>query len=316
MGSPVRAHQQARAPHLALLADLARKAPNALQDGRPGYRALWRHFVSLSVAALKKDYDDLGVSFDLWKGEADVDPLISGMIADLEAKGLVELSDGARIIRVAEESDKKEVPPIILVNSEGAVGYHATDIATIIDRVQTNAPDRIFYVVDGRQRLHFEQVFRASGRAGRLISVGAESGLLNGSVRSFDGGGGAFSGKDPTKVDRSAAYAARYLAKNVVAAGLAERCTIQVAYAIGVADPMSLLVDTHGTGDVDEQKLAKALQEIFPLRPTAIRRSLKLNRPIYRRTSAYGHFGRAPDKDGGFSWEQTNLVSQLKSAFK
>jgi len=129
-------------------------------------------------------------------------------------------------------------------------------------------------------------------------------------------GGGAFSGKDPTKVDRSAAYAARYLAKNVVAAGLADSCTIQVAYAIGVADPMSLYVDTHGTGKVDEKKLAKTLQEIFPLRPTAIRRNLKLNRPIYRRTSSYGHFGRAPEKDGGFSWEQTNLVSQLKSAFK
>jgi S-adenosylmethionine synthetase len=129
-------------------------------------------------------------------------------------------------------------------------------------------------------------------------------------------GGGAFSGKDPTKVDRSAAYAARYLAKNVVAAGLADSCTIQVAYAIGVADPMSLYVNTHGTGKVDERKLAKTLQEIFPLRPTAIRRTLKLNRPIYRRTAAYGHFGRAPDKDGGFSWEQTNLVSQLKSAFK
>jgi S-adenosylmethionine synthetase len=129
-------------------------------------------------------------------------------------------------------------------------------------------------------------------------------------------GGGAFSGKDPTKVDRSAAYAARYLAKNVVAAGLAESCTIQVAYAIGVADPMSLYVNTHGTGQVDEQKLAKTLQELFPLRPTAIRRSLKLNRPIYRRTAAYGHFGRAPENDGGFSWEQTNLVSHLKSAFK
>jgi S-adenosylmethionine synthetase len=129
-------------------------------------------------------------------------------------------------------------------------------------------------------------------------------------------GGGAFSGKDPTKVDRSAAYAARYLAKNVVAAGFADSCTIQVAYAIGVADPMSLYVDTHGTGNVDEQKLAKTLQELFPLRPTAIRRNLKLNRPIYRRTSSYGHFGRQPEKDGGFSWEQTNLVSQLKSAFK
>jgi S-adenosylmethionine synthetase len=129
-------------------------------------------------------------------------------------------------------------------------------------------------------------------------------------------GGGAFSGKDPTKVDRSAAYAARYLAKNVVAAGLAERCTIQIAYAIGVADPMSLLIDTHGTGKVDERKLAKVLQEVFPLRPTNIRRALKLNRPIYRRTAAYGHFGRAPEKDGGFSWEKTDLVSALRSAVR
>jgi S-adenosylmethionine synthetase len=127
-------------------------------------------------------------------------------------------------------------------------------------------------------------------------------------------GGGAFSGKDPTKVDRSAAYAARYLAKNVVAAGLAERCTIQIAYAIGVADPMSLLVDTHGTGHVEEKKLEKVLPEIFPLRPTSIRRALKLSRPIYRRTAAYGHFGRAPEKDGGFSWESTDLVRALKSA--
>jgi S-adenosylmethionine synthetase len=127
-------------------------------------------------------------------------------------------------------------------------------------------------------------------------------------------GGGAFSGKDPTKVDRSAAYAARYLAKNVVAAGIAERCTIQIAYAIGVADPMSVLVDTHGTGKVEEKKLEKVLPQIFRLTPTNIRRSLKLSRPIYRRTAAYGHFGRAPDKDGGFSWEKTDLVKEIKSA--
>jgi S-adenosylmethionine synthetase len=127
-------------------------------------------------------------------------------------------------------------------------------------------------------------------------------------------GGGAFSGKDPTKVDRSAAYAARYVAKNVVAAGLAERCTIQIAYAIGVADPMSLLVDMHGTGTVDERKVQKVLPEIFPLRPTSIRRALKLSRPIYRRTAAYGHFGRAPEKDGGFSWEKTDLADSLKRA--
>jgi S-adenosylmethionine synthetase len=128
-------------------------------------------------------------------------------------------------------------------------------------------------------------------------------------------GGGAFSGKDPTKVDRSAAYAARYLAKNVVAAGLAERCMIQVAYAIGVADPMSLLVDTQGTGKVDEAKLEKVLADLFPLRPTNIRRALSLNKPIYRRTAAYGHFGRAPEADGGFSWERTDLADALRREF-
>jgi S-adenosylmethionine synthetase len=129
-------------------------------------------------------------------------------------------------------------------------------------------------------------------------------------------GGGAFSGKDPTKVDRSAAYAARYLAKNVVASGVADKCTIQVAYAIGVADPMSLLVDTHGTGKVDEKKLEKILPELFRLTPTNIRRTLKLSRPIYRRTAAYGHFGRQPEKDGGFSWEKTDIASQIRSAVK
>ena len=128
-------------------------------------------------------------------------------------------------------------------------------------------------------------------------------------------GGGAFSGKDPTKVDRSAAYAARYLAKNVVAAGLADRCLIQVAYAIGVADPMSLYVNTEGTGTVDERKLEKVLSDLFPLRPTNIRRGLELNKPIYQRTAAYGHFGRKPEKDGAFSWERLDLVPELKRAF-
>ncbi len=127
-------------------------------------------------------------------------------------------------------------------------------------------------------------------------------------------GGGAFSGKDPTKVDRSAAYAARYLAKNVVAAGVAERCMIQVAYAIGVADPMSVYVDTQGTGKIDDAKLEQALIELFPLRPTNIRRKLELNKPIYRRTAAYGHFGRAPEKDGGFSWERTDLADAIRKA--
>jgi S-adenosylmethionine synthetase len=126
-------------------------------------------------------------------------------------------------------------------------------------------------------------------------------------------GGGAFSGKDPTKVDRSAAYAARYLAKNVVAAGLADRCTIQLAYAIGVSKPLSVYVDTYGTGKVDEARLVKALGELMDLSPRGIRQHLGLNKPIYARTSAYGHFGRAPEQDGGFSWEKTDLVSGLKS---
>jgi S-adenosylmethionine synthetase len=129
-------------------------------------------------------------------------------------------------------------------------------------------------------------------------------------------GGGAFSGKDPTKVDRSAAYAARYLAKNVVAAGLAERCTIQISYAIGVSDPLSLYVDTHGTGKVDEAKLCAVLPELMSLKPRGIREHLGLNRPLYARTSAYGHFGRQPDADGGFSWERTDqLAAELKRAF-
>ncbi len=128
-------------------------------------------------------------------------------------------------------------------------------------------------------------------------------------------GGGAFSGKDPTKVDRSAAYAARYLAKNVVAAGLADRCTLQLSYAIGVAKPLSIYVDLHGTGKVDEGKLEAVLMDAMDLSPRGIRTHLGLNKPIYARTSAYGHFGRKPDADGGFSWERTDLAPALKAAF-
>ena len=128
-------------------------------------------------------------------------------------------------------------------------------------------------------------------------------------------GGGAFSGKDPTKVDRSAAYAARYVAKNVVAAGLADTCTIQVAYAIGVSKPLSVYIDTHGADRVDEEQLSKVLQNLVDLSPRGIREHLELSRPIYARTAAYGHFGRAPEPDGGFSWERTNLVDDLRSAF-
>ena len=146
-----------------------------------------------------------------------------------------------------------------------------------------------------------------SGLTGRKIIVDTYGGAA-------PHGGGAFSGKDPTKVDRSAAYAARYLAKNVVAAGFAERCTIQLSYAIGVARPLSLYVDLHGTGKVDEARLEQVLGEVMNLTPRGIRTHLSLNRPIYARTSAYGHFGRQPDTEGGFSWEKTDLVDTLKRA--
>ncbi|MGX1198045.1 S-adenosylmethionine synthetase [Parvibaculum sp. MBR-TMA-1.3b-4.2] len=129
-------------------------------------------------------------------------------------------------------------------------------------------------------------------------------------------GGGAFSGKDPTKVDRSAAYAARYLAKNVVAAGLADRCTIQLAYAIGVSKPLSIYCDLHGTGKVGEEAVEKAVAECMDLSPRGIREHLELNKPIYARSAAYGHFGRKPDSDGGFSWEKTDIADKIAAAIK
>ncbi|WP_390915239.1 methionine adenosyltransferase [Pseudosulfitobacter sp. SM2401] len=127
-------------------------------------------------------------------------------------------------------------------------------------------------------------------------------------------GGGAFSGKDPTKVDRSAAYAARYLAKNVVASGMAEKCTIQLSYAIGVAAPLSIYCDTFGTGQVNDAAIEKAIDTVMDLTPRGIRSKLGLNKPIYQRTAAYGHFGRDPEADGGFSWEATDLADALKNA--
>ena len=144
-----------------------------------------------------------------------------------------------------------------------------------------------------------------SGLTGRKIIVDTYGGAA-------PHGGGAFSGKDPSKVDRSAAYATRYLAKNIVAAGLAERCTIQVSYAIGVAQPLSIYVDTHGTGKADEDRIAKALRELFDLSPAGIRKHLKLAAPIYSPTASYGHFGRKPGADGTFTWEKTDLASELQ----
>lgn len=146
--------------------EAARIATAELQQGRAGYRALWRHFVDVSIAGIRREFASLGVIFDLWKGEADVDPLIGPMLTDVKAKGIAELDDGALIIRVAEPTDKKEAPPLILVKRDGGVLYETTDVATIIDRVTTLAPALILYVVDQRQHEHFEKVFRAARKAG------------------------------------------------------------------------------------------------------------------------------------------------------
>lgn len=167
-------------------AEAARVATKALQDGRAGYRALWRAFVDLSVAAMRSNYADLDVTFDLWKGEADADPYIEEIVTDLKDRKVAVESDGALVVPVSKPDDKKEMPPLILVNSQGAVGYHATDIATIIDRKRSNAPDRILYVVDNRQSLHFEQVFRAVDLAGYFDADALEH-LGFGTMQGADG---------------------------------------------------------------------------------------------------------------------------------
>ncbi len=161
----------------------ARRATADLQAGRPGYRALWEHFFAVSKFGLEREWGSLGIHFDLWKGEASVEPLIAPMIEDLEARHITEESEGALVIPVAEESDKKEMPPLILVKSDGAVLYGTTDLATIVDRVKEQNPDLVLYVVDQRQHLHFEQVFRAARKAGlngKALLEHAGFGTMNG----------------------------------------------------------------------------------------------------------------------------------------
>ncbi len=170
-------------------------------------------------------------------------------------------------------------------------------------------PDEEFFYVNPTGRFVIGGPDGDAGLTGRKIIVDTYGGAA-------PHGGGAFSGKDPTKVDRSAAYMARYLAKNVVAAGIAERCTIQLSYAIGVSEPLSLYVNTHDTHHVDDSKLPDVLREMVRLSPRGIREHLQLNRPIYTKTSSFGHFGREPEADGHFSWERTDLIAELKSRFK
>lgn len=222
--------------------------------------------------------------------------------------------DSKSQVTLQYENDKPVRATSVVVSTQHAEGLSVDDVREIVRPHVENilpdgwmCPDEEFYV-NPTGRFVIGGPDGDAGLTGRKIIVDTYGGAA-------PHGGGAFSGKDPTKVDRSAAYAARYLAKNVVAAGLAEGCTIQLSYAIGVAKPLSVYVNTHGTGRVDEAKLVTTLCDLVDLSPRGIRMHLGLNKPIYARTAAYGHFGRTPDADGGFSWEKTDLVDDLKSAF-
>jgi S-adenosylmethionine synthetase len=202
----------------------------------------------------------------------------------------------------------------IVVSTQHVESLALGDLCEIVRKVVTKVlpegwmcPEEAFYV-NPTGRFVIGGPDGDAGLTGRKIIVDTYGGAA-------PHGGGAFSGKDPTKVDRTAAYAARYLAKNVVAAGLAKRCTIQLSYAIGVSKPLSVYVNTHKANVVDELKLGEVLQQLVDLSPRNMRTHLQLNRPIFERTAAYGHFGRDPEADGGFSWEKTDLAPQLKAAF-
>jgi len=230
-----------------------------------------------------------------------------------EAKGLEP--DAKSQVTLLYENGRPSRVLSVVVSTQHAEGLSSKDVEAIVRPFAEPVfpagllTDKTEWIVNPTGKFVIGGPDGDTGLTGRKIIVDTYGGAA-------PHGGGAFSGKDPTKVDRSAAYACRYLAKNVVAAGLAKRVTLQVSYAIGVSRPLSFYVDTHGTGEVDAAKLEEILPELMNgLTPRAIREHLKLNRPIYARTAAYGHFGRTPDNEGGFSWEKTDLVEELKRAF-
>ena len=222
--------------------------------------------------------------------------------------------DAKSQVTLLYENGKPVRATSVVVSTQHGVGLEQNDVRDIVrpyvQEVLPNGwmcPEEDFYV-NPTGRFVIGGPDGDAGLTGRKIIVDTYGGAA-------PHGGGAFSGKDPTKVDRSAAYAARYLAKNVVGSGLAEKCTIQLSYAIGVSKPLSFYVNTHETGRIDEDRLITVLNNLMDLSPRGIRKHLQLNRPIYARTSAYGHFGRMPEDDGGFSWEKLDLVKELKAAF-
>ena len=235
-------------------------------------------------------------------------------LAELRHGGDTRLEPDAKSqVTLYYENGKPVRASSIVVSTQHAKGLSQADVAALVKPVVAEVLPEGFITNETVWHINPTGVFEIggpdgdSGLTGRKIIVDTYGGAA-------PHGGGAFSGKDPTKVDRSAAYAARYLAKNVVAAGLADRCTIQLSYAIGVAEPQSVHVDLHGTGKIDPAVLERELPRLIGgATPRSIRRHLGLNRPIYARTTAYGHFGREPDADGGFSWEKTDLVEKLKA---
>ena len=235
-------------------------------------------------------------------------------LAEVRHAGDTRLEPDAKSqVTVQYENGKPVRATSIVLSTQHAAGLSSDDVAAIVKPYILEVLPDGFTDENTVWHINPTGIFEIGGPdgdagvTGRKIIVDTYGGAA-------PHGGGAFSGKDPTKVDRSAAYACRYLAKNVVAAGLAERCTIQISYAIGVAAPQSIHVDLHRTGKIDESVLEqKLLGLIGGATPRAIREHLGLNKPIYARTAAYGHFGRAPDADGGFSWEKTDLVERLKA---
>jgi S-adenosylmethionine synthetase len=233
------------------------------------------------------------------------DPLVAGLLPDAKSQITLRYVDGRPVGATS-----------VVVSTQHEEGLEQADVKRLVWPIVESClprgwmpPEHEFYV-NPTGKFVTGGPDGDCGLTGRKIIVDTYGGAA-------PHGGGAFSGKDPTKVDRSAAYACRYLAKNVVAAGLADRCTLQVSYAIGVSRPLSLYVDLQGTGkDVDEAKLEKVLRELVDLSPRGIREHLRLNRPIYAATSAYGHFGREPDPEAGtFTWEKTDLVPELRASF-
>ncbi|MDI6624810.1 MAG: methionine adenosyltransferase [Brevundimonas sp.] len=235
-------------------------------------------------------------------------------LAELRHGGETRLEPDAKSqVTLRYENGRPVAATSIVVSTQHAKGLSQAEVADVVKPVVASVLPKGFITDETVWHINPTGVFEIggpdgdAGLTGRKIIVDTYGGAA-------PHGGGAFSGKDPTKVDRSAAYACRYLAKNVVAAGLADRCTIQISYAIGVAEPQSIHVDLHGTGKVDETLLEeKLLGFIGGATPRAIREHLGLNKPIYARTAAYGHFGREPDADGGFGWEKTDLVEKLKA---